>query len=797
MKRFGGGSKFSDKKWITIICIALVLEIIWLLADLQLISLPFINRSKKNVSAVEAGHIIRSQEDVKKRGADSLIWEPAKQNDVLYYRDSLLTLSQSSAVLYLKDQTELQMAENTLVTFEEPEAQSNAEIRLRFSKGDIKARNPYNISKIETADWVVNLEKGAEISMRKEEKGYEFEVLAGKATLNTETGKEELVESKIIKLGDDKKIETIEKSMELKWNNPQTERIYTTDEKAKVAVEWRGQAEQMKISRPGESQETQTKSLKSAAQVADLELAPGNYQIRLEDKTGMSSPKQIEVKKAPKIYLKKPLPRDRIAIDKPLEFVWEGENSLKSYELKLSNGQNFEVNENFKSIKFDQEQDIIWRIEAKDADGFKVPAMYESKVYLRHDALAAPKLKKPKLIEENEQEKKREPRTIPDGAKLPKEKSEGIWNRDELLKFAANRIQWIQRKLWLFESSAEAQILRKKNVVFEWESVEGANLYIIEISSDPEFKSPEVVETLKKTTYVWKKYDPKKNFFWRVASGNSNGRMGLFSDPVPLEVVVEKFSDTAEPEKEKVSEPVISEAENKSADRDTKGDVQADAVVPGIPTATEAPALIIEETAYSDHARWHLAYAPSFKSASIGGDQNTKVDLNGTVPIAIDFQMRTSEENERIYFTNFYFSSQKWKPKEATGTLQQPDLNLTESFFSLRTGTKDSTWQYGIGGHLSFHGQRDGLFISNQNLTFLGVEVAKVFTSSFSAELGYMKSGEFSEAKIAVRHISYFSPTAEKSKYFYGFNLVSALQGGPYGSGHQSQIQFLIGIAGF
>lgn len=762
--------KISDRKWITIICIALVLETVWLLYDLQLISLPFLNSSKSKLNATEAGHIIRSQEDVKKRGADSLIWEPAKQNDVLYYRDSLLTLAQSSAVLYLKDQTELQMSENTLVTFEEPEAQSNAEIRLRFSKGDLKARNPYNISRIETADWVVNLEKGAEIALRKEDKGYEFEVLAGKATLDTEKGKEDLVESKIIKLGDDKKIETIEKSLELKWNNPQTERIYTADDKAKVAVEWKGQAHQLKISRPGE-QEEKTKSIKG--QTAELELEPGNYQIRLEDKAGISSPKQIEVKKAPKIYLKKPLPRDRIAIGRPMEFIWEGENSLTSYNLKLSNGQSYEVNENFKSLQFDQEQDIVWKIEAKDADGFKVPALYESKVYLRHDTLAAPKLKTPKLIEDEETEKPKEQK--PEKPET-KNNSTSLWQ--PLLNF-------VQRKLLYFQNTAEAQVLRKKNVVFEWDAVEGANQYIIEISSDPEFKTPEVVETLKKTSYVWKKYDPKKKYYWRVASGNSSGRMGLFSDPVPLEVIVErtepKKSDELKPEPAK-------EAANKAQENKKSAETPA-------PPAEEVRPL--EGPLYAEHTRWRAAYTPGFKVASIGGDSNSKIELSGSVPMAFDFQYRTDAVDERMYFTHVYLSVQKWKSKDTTGSVQQPDLNFTESFFSFRTADSDSTLQYGLTGHLSFHAARSGNFISNESLTFLGVEVAKAFSPAFLGEAGIMVSGEFSEIKLAGNYISYFSESEEPPKYFYGFGFVSALQSGPYGSGHQSQVQFLFGVAGF
>ena len=116
---------------------------------------------------------------------------------------NIIVTSGSGAKLYLKDRTELQLAENTLVTLEEPENKSNSEIRLRFSKGDLKTRNPFGAARIHGNDWVVNLEKGSEVSLRKEADTFEFEILSGQATLQTGAIIQKLNESQISKFGSD------------------------------------------------------------------------------------------------------------------------------------------------------------------------------------------------------------------------------------------------------------------------------------------------------------------------------------------------------------------------------------------------------------------------------------------------------------------------------------------------------------------------------------------------------------------------------------------------------------------
>ena len=70
MKWSRAESRLSDRKWIVLISIALVLEIIWLLYELNIIALPFFKRAKSASPAVEAGAILKAQSDIKKRSEE-------------------------------------------------------------------------------------------------------------------------------------------------------------------------------------------------------------------------------------------------------------------------------------------------------------------------------------------------------------------------------------------------------------------------------------------------------------------------------------------------------------------------------------------------------------------------------------------------------------------------------------------------------------------------------------------------------------------------------------------------------
>jgi hypothetical protein len=526
----------ADRKWIPIIGLLLVAEVLWLAIDLQWIHISFFSKKTTSTNAVEAGHIVSSKKDLKRRGANSLIWEDTQQKDTLFYYDSVLTLSQSSAKLYLKDQTDLELSENTLVTLEEPADKTKSEIRLRFSRGDLRARNPSFKTSVVGEDWVINLDKGSDIVLRKDQGSYEFEVVSGSATLQTEEGEQNLTQDKVLKLNDDQKIVTIEKIENLKWKETKPVRIYTLEDSADVPLEWTGQAQDIVINKAGT--EEQSQQIKKDRTTASVQLDYGSYKIRLKNESGISEARTVEVWKAPHIYLKKPLPRDRLTTNQPHEFIWTTDKGVKSYRVQFSGKggplRQETVDQNFKSLQFDQEQDLQWQVQGEDDEGFAIPSLYNNEIYLRDEPLQAPKLKTPDIKKE----------TLPKGTRF--------------------NFKW----QWLIASIMPKAEAKDENyeVNFSWEPVTGADQYILEVSSTPDFRKPELIKTLSSTSYVWKKVKYKK-YYWRVASGSGKGRMGLFSEPMELqmqeikvaEVVVEKtvvakhLTEPLEP----VQEPIV------------------------------------------------------------------------------------------------------------------------------------------------------------------------------------------------------------------------------------------------
>lgn len=655
---------------------------------------------------------MKAKEDLRRRSADSLVWEKTGEKDTLYYRDSILTLSEGSARLYLKDQTELQLSENTLVTLEEPDDKSTSEIRLRFSRGDLRARNPVARANIVGDDWLVNLERGAEVSLRKDKDSYEFEVLAGKAFLETTQGSEEMTSDKILKLNEDKNIQQIEKSSVLEWKATKPIRVYSLGDAADVALEWKGNAKNLILNKSGESEKSQAVS----ADKAKVNLQLGSYKVRLQGESGLSKALDVEIWKAPRIILKKPLPRDRIKVGDEVEFVWTGEPGVKSYRLSI--GDRVEVvNDNFKSVRFDKESDLEWKVEGLDEDGNVIPASYESKVYFRNEPLQAPRLKTP-VIKSSEKEK------------------------------PSSKFRW-----WnLFLTPAYAASLDE--VVFEWEKVDGAEFYIVEISTEPDFRNLLETQNVKSTSFIWKKFDRKKRYYWRVASGASKRRMGYFSEP--QEVKPQKLA-------EKVIEKVLPQEEK----------VQVETPPPVIETVS---------TPMEIPSGFALAWAPSYKMASLKGEGNSKIGLGGGVLAGLLFEIK----KDKWHF-QAWNSSQVWKPKLESEFPFQQNLSISETRLNLM---KDA---WGLSLHQTFVPVRlTDESISFQSLWLVGGRYQSGF---WGANL--VTSGAVHELSADFRFRQYLNSEASDIRYFYGGGADATYQIQKQGGGYQMNLIFILGADSF
>ncbi len=735
----------ADRKWIILIGLLLIAEVLWLLVDLQWINVPFFSKKSNTSNAVDAGYIISSKKDLKRRGANSLIWEDTQPKDTLFYHDSVLTLSQSSAKLYLKDQTDLELSENTLVTLEEPEDKTKSEIRLRFSRGDLRARNPSFKTSVVGEDWVINLDKGSDIVLRKDQGSYEFEVVSGTATLQTKDGEENLTEDKILKLNDDHKVEKVEKSTDLQWKEKKPVRIYTLGENANIPLEWMGDAKDLVINKAGSEEKNQ--NLETQKQTSSVKLAHGSYKIRLKNASGLSEAKTVEVWKAPRIYLKKPLPRDRLKTNEPYEFIWTTEKGVKTYRVQFSSNQaplkQEKADQNYTTIKFDQEQDLKWQVQGEDEEGFVIPPLYDNEIYLRDEPLAAPKLKVP-----------------------------------DVKKGAFYQPKWH----WLYAAIFQQAQAKVDNyeIDFAWEPVAGADQYILEVSTTPDFRQPELIKTLSSTTYVWKKVKFKK-YYWRVAAGSAKGRMGLFSEPMELQLDEIKIVNIPAPEPpaeakvetEPAIEPVASE-EKKSFSIE----------LPEIPSG------------------WGIALAPSYKYSKTSGEKETHIDLQGMVPFGVQLSFKTDWINNHNYHVNFWTSHQTWKPTPEVEFPFQDNLKVRESILTFDRGTLNEQNRLGLILHENFIAKRkteESITIQSQIL--FGIRTSWLFNPDEhwqnTAGLSLLTSGKVHELMFDVQSKRYLSNKDSKYRWSVGVGANAVHQTHTNDGGLQSDLIFLLGLEQF
>ena len=743
----------ADRKWIGLIIFLLIAEVFWLFVDLQWIEVPYFSKKTMGSNMSEAGYIISSKKDLKRRGANSLVWEDTQAKDTLYYRDSVLTLSQSSAKLYLKDQTDLELSENTLVTLEEPEDKTKSEIRLRFSRGDLRARNPSFKTSVVGDDWVVNLDKGSDILLRKDQGSYEFEVMSGTATIQTKNGEENLTQDKILKLNDDLKIEKVEKNHDLIWKEKKPVRIYTFDEQADVSLEWKGEAKGLVINKAGTDEQNQT--LNDSRQTSEVKLSHGSYKIRLKNESGLSEAKTVEVWKAPHIYLKKPLPRDRLTTNQPHEFIWTTEKGIKTYQVKFSSKtsplKQESADQNFTTLKFDQEQDLKWQVQGEDEDGFVIPSLYDNEIYLRDEPLQAPKLKVPDV--------KKEPAVQP-GANY---KSKWHWLSDLIFSEAFAK-----------DESYE--------INFAWESVPGADQYILEVSSTPDFRKPELIKTLSHTSYVWKKVKFKK-YYWRVAAGNAKGRMGLFSEPMELQLDEIKITEAPAAVVTPPSPPPPSRAE----------------VVEIIPEMPKPVSTVVEPEIPSG---WGFAIAPSFKSSKTAGEQDTNIELQGAVPFGLQLSYTSKWIEDVNYHFNLWTSSQTWKPSPETEFPVQEDLKIRETILTFDRGHLAEKNRLGLIVHENFIPKR----VTIESLKFESQVLFGVRTSRFfyprenwqnKIGLSVLTSGKMHELMVDAQTKYYLSDKNKSLRWSIGFGANAVYQTHSEGGGLQNDLIFLLELEQF
>jgi hypothetical protein len=140
----------------------------------------------------------------------------------------------------------------------------------------------------------------------------------------------------------------------------------------------------------------------------------------------------------------------------------------------------------------------------KDDQGFIIPELYSNPFNIVSKPLEAPKLKSPKIIREEEGLLYR------------------IW-------------KWILPEASADESTGLKTLPKNYKAEFQWEKVDGASGYNIEISETPDFRNLSLAARTSSPHFIWKNFKLAP-YYWRVAAVAEDGELGLFSEVAPADL---------------------------------------------------------------------------------------------------------------------------------------------------------------------------------------------------------------------------------------------------------------------
>jgi hypothetical protein len=669
----------SDFHLIIFTAIFLLLEVIWLLMHLQILPNPFKNKTVSQ-NQQPAGFVMKSQHELRKRGLNSLVWENSGADETLYYFDSILTLSQSTATLHLNEQTEVHLSENTLVTIEPPSESADSQIRLRFTRGDLRARNPYSSTRIETDQWSLNLNQGSEVSLRQTGKeDFEVEVLKGNLEFEKDSAKQNLGENQVLKIEKNQISETVSLSSDIKFEGPAKQRIYSYDNEARVPVKWSGSAEKIQVA--SLSGDSEVRNLNPQQTVDNLALSPGKYTLRLLKDGKVSEAKEIEIWKAPTLQLLSPFPRDRVKTNEQISFIWTHIPEAQDFKFiitDLATGKITEktVKEHYFQYGFSDEHDVEWKVIGMDRDGFEMPSAYSNQIFPRHEPLAAPKLKSPQM---------RVPASKPPKPNSKPESKPSSSLGSPLFRFLA--------QLWIGTAHAASSENKDYEAVFAWEPVEGADLYTLEVSTTPDFRKPVLSKRVKRTEYIWSQF-PLGVYYWRVASGTTGGRLGAFSEPAKVHLD-QPQGNSANQDGVLIRKTAELEAQRTPVETKTEELLKVTPEVVADESRYQTDTTLVSEEQRQLQDTYLLEWTPVWTGWALNGENELKAKLNGSSLGAAHLQIEQAVSKDRSYFVDAFYAQYRWKVADPAIYPFQEEQPFVDARVQILMGDNKSSWLRG------------------------------------------------------------------------------------------------------
>lgn len=519
-----------DRKLIIIAILAFLIEATYLAFDLEWLHWPSSRLASENRNEHPLGEIEYVHSDVRRRGFESAFWEDSSSRDHLFANDSILTLKGSAAQLKLAGDVHLNLHENTLIVIEPLSESEDQTFRLHFEKGDLRSHTANRNVALKSGEWVITAQSGSDISLRSVEgQNLELEVQSGSAQVfNRQSSAQKTVSRRErLTMSQNEIVDFAKLAADLVWTDPRPQRIYAHRFPAEIPLRWQGEATALSILRPTAGIENVP--LASSTIEKSILLTQGTHQLTLRNGKKISSSLTVEVLKAPEIIHLLPLPRDRVRMNEDVLFAWMSEPGFSRFEVRISSDPQFhsivqsEMAERAQiQFKLNQSGDFHWQVIGFDEANFLIPADYSYPLFVQPDPFAPPVIRTPSANPEDPNDESRNDCPLFPG-------------------FLAAVNCWKPWQSWILPvanaASREVKSAPNPPVIFNWEPVNGADHYVIEISSQKDFRSPEVIAKSSRHFYAWQSYN-KQIYYYRVAAGSSDGRLGYFSEPQPIDLSV-------------------------------------------------------------------------------------------------------------------------------------------------------------------------------------------------------------------------------------------------------------------
>lgn len=503
---------WRDRFLIGIALVLLVCEVLYLLHWLRIIQLPLPWEEKASLWR-KIGVVAEKRNVLKNRGDGSLSWFPMGTGEEVHLNDTLLTGPDSTARLEIVSQGEILLESNTLLKFSEGPKTQDGRLNLELVQGLLRVRTKKGALPMHMKSHSLMLGPGTEIVLSRPAlmDQSQVQVKAGEAKIipDEEIGADGKKQAPItLKVGEALQMQTqralarleTKLAIEPKYPVPQA-RIFAKGNVETIGIYWDGEeAREVEISR--EPDFLAPRRLRTSGRSVQADFTPGKYYWRARRDVAVSPALEFTLMPAVQYKLVHPENESAVKEGATVTLKWEPVVGASHYLVEISRTEDFkdylvqsDVNDVETQLKGIQAGNYFWRVRAVHPEWGPWSA---SPV---HSFQAKRKLSAPK----------------PKGAKVLPGTQSSIW---DILS------EWIL-------PSAHAAEGETVWVEFEWEALEGAEAYRLEIYGSED--KQELLQILEVDgTQANVELPRRGKYFWRIAAIDESQLRHLFS---PLQTV--------------------------------------------------------------------------------------------------------------------------------------------------------------------------------------------------------------------------------------------------------------------